>query len=100
MDRRGESPEQTTTACDITFAMLADPVGAVWSFTFFLLDAFVLNAMSCIAFPSSRYCKVSSYVIESLPILGNFTQDAFLRTLSLLSFHLLKSQVMIIYKSC
>lgn len=27
--KRGESPEQTTTACDITFAMLADPVGAM-----------------------------------------------------------------------
>ncbi|KAG0599306.1 hypothetical protein M758_12G141700 [Ceratodon purpureus] len=27
--KRGETPEQTTAACDITFAMLADPAGAM-----------------------------------------------------------------------
>jgi glyoxylate/succinic semialdehyde reductase len=29
--KRGVTPKQTTAACDITFAMLADPAGAVWS---------------------------------------------------------------------
>ncbi len=35
--RRGASPMQTAEACDITFAMLADPAGAVWSSTFILI---------------------------------------------------------------
>jgi glyoxylate/succinic semialdehyde reductase len=35
--KRGASPMQTAGACDITFAMLADPAGAVWSSTFILM---------------------------------------------------------------
>ncbi len=33
------TPKQTTAACDITFAMLADPAGAVWSYTFLTLKS-------------------------------------------------------------
>lgn len=115
MDRRGETPEQTTAACDITFAMLADPAGAVWSSTFFLPNAFsssstVLHATSSvIALPSVRYGRPSrpvgktlGYARESLPdikFLGNATEDDFLEHSSCFHFFF-KSLVMIKSKSC
>jgi len=51
MDRLGETPEQTTAACDITFAMLADPAGAVWTSTFFLPTVFFSFELYCMPRP-------------------------------------------------
>jgi hypothetical protein len=45
--KRGVTPKQTTAACDITFAMLADPAGAVWSYTFLTLTVFSYDAQMC-----------------------------------------------------
>lgn len=49
MSRRGESPEQTAAACDVTFAMLADPAGAVSFYTFCLPN---LHGSSCLLYVS------------------------------------------------